>query len=92
MVAGKLLHVKQVCSCSYLFIGIESHTYLSVLDFGVADEIGHGRHYLCYSCFVVSSQQGVSVCHDEIFAHVIFQFGELLYRCDDVLLSIQYDV
>ena len=90
--AAELVDVEFVGSAAYLFVGIEGYTYGAVLDFGVVQEVFYGGDDLGYACFVVGSEEGVTVGDDEVFADVGFEFGVSVDFGDDVLLCVEDDV
>ena len=90
--ATKFLHVKLVRTESDFFVGIETYTHFSVFDFGMRQEIFHGRNDFSNTCFVVCTKKGVSVCYDDVFSHVAKEFGKLFHTCHDACFCIQYNV
>ena len=90
--ATEPLHVEPVGPHADFLVGVEGDAHSSVLHFGVLLQPGHGRHYLGNAGLVVGPQQRRPVRHDEVFAHVLLQFGELADACHDALLFVQHDV
>ena len=90
--ATEFLHVEEVCSRTDFLVGVECNTYLAVLDFGMLHEVGHGGHYFGDARFVVGTQQGMAVGDYEVLSHVCLKLGELLHRCDDAFVGVEYDV
>ena len=76
-VGTKQVDVKLVCALAYLLVWIEGYAYVAVLDFGVLLKILYRRDDFGYAGFVVSSEQSVSVGHNEVLALVVEQFGKL---------------
>ena len=77
--ASEFLYVEMVGTHANLLIGIERHTYLTVLDVLVGFQKYHGLHNLGYTSLVVGTQQGVSVRHNQVLARMLQQFGELTW-------------
>ena len=71
-------------------VGIEPHTNVSVLDFVMVAQIAHGLDNLRNAGFVVRAQQCGAVGHDQVFTHMLLQFGKLLHRRHDAVA--QHDV
>ena len=81
--AAELLDIEVVGAHANLLVGIESHAYVTVLHLLMVAQPAHGLYDLGNASLVVGSQQGCSVGHDEVFAHVIEQLGELLGTADN---------
>ena len=83
--AAKLLHVKVVCTHADFLVGVESHADVSMLYFVVVAQPAHGLYDFGNARLVVSTQQGVPVGHDQVFALVSEQFWKFLGRRHDTL-------
>ena len=83
--ASELLHVEVVGAHSDLLVGVEGYAYVAVLHLLVIPQPAHRLHNLRYARLVVSSQQRVSVSHDQVLAHMAQQLREFLRTADDAL-------
>lgn len=59
-------------------VRIETYADISVLDFIVVAQIAHSLYDFCDARLVVSTQQGSTVCHDDILSLVSLQLWESL--------------
>lgn len=91
-VGTKQVDVKLVCALAYLLVWIEGYAYVAMLDFGVLLKILYCRDDFSYAGLVVSSEQSVSVGHDEILALIVEQFGKLGGREYDAVGLVERDV
>ena len=57
-------------SAAYLLIRREPDTHLAVLDLRMCQQVLHRRYDLCDTGFVVGSQQGCMVGHDNVLPFV----------------------
>ena len=69
--ASKLLYIEVMGAHTDFFIGVESHSDLAVLNLFVFLQINHGLYDFGNTRLVVCTEQSVSVCHNEVFAHVL---------------------
>ena len=83
--AAELLDVEVVGAHAYLLVGVEGDAYLAVLDVGVLLQVDHGLYDLGDAGLVVGAEQRVAVGDDEVFAHVLQEFGKFLGRHGDAL-------
>ena len=81
--AAELLHIEVVRAHAYLLVRVEAHADISVLYLLMVAQVAHRLHYLGYSCLVVGAQQRCAVGNDEVLAHMMQQFGELLRTAHD---------
>ena len=84
-VTAELLHIKVMGTHADLLVGVEGDADVAVLHFRVVSQPAHRLDNLCDARLVISTQERVAVSHDEVFAHVQQQLGELLGRHDDLL-------
>ena len=68
--------IEFMCSLADFFIGVEGYADVAVFDFRVFDEVVNGCDYFGDSGFVIGSEEGVAVGHDEVLTFVVEQFGE----------------
>ena len=90
--ATKFLDIKLMRAESDFFIGIETYTHFSVFDFGMRQEIFHGRNNFSNTCFVVCAKKGVSVGDNDVFSHVAKEFGEFFHTRHDAGFCIKHNV
>ena len=82
-VAAKLLYVEMMCTHTDFLVRIETYADISVLDFVVVAQIAHSLYDFSDARLVVSTQQGSTVCHDDILSLVSLQLWESLNARDD---------
>ena len=66
-----------MCSHANLLVWVEGDAHFAMLDFGMLLQVHHGRDDFGDTCFVVSTEQGGAIGHDEVFAHVVEELGEV---------------
>ena len=81
--APELLHIEMMCAHTDLLIRIEAHTNVAVLNLRMVAEIAHCLHDLSHTRLVVSPEQRGAVSHNQVFALVLQQLREFLWRGDD---------
>ncbi len=91
-VAAEALHVEFVCAQTDFLVGIEAHADVAVLDFGMMDEIVHGRYDFGDACLVIGAEECVAVGDDDVLALVARQFGEVGRREGDARGRVEHDV
>ncbi len=91
-VGAESFDIKLVCPLADFLVGVESHAYFPVLDFGMLLQVYHSRDDFGYAGFVVGPEEGRAVCHDEVLAQVIEQFRELRGGEYDVVCFVEGDV
>ena len=77
-VAAKLLYVEMMCTHTDFFVRIETYADVAVLDFVVVAQIAHSLYDFSDARLVVGTQQGSTVCHDDILSLVSLQLWESL--------------
>ena len=77
-VAAKLLYIEMMRTHTDFLVRIETYADISVLDFIVVAQIAHSLYDFCDARLVVSTQQGSTVCHDDILSLVSLQLRESL--------------
>ena len=77
---------------SNFFIGIETYTHFSVFDFGMRQEVLHGRNNFSNTCFVVCTKKGVSVSDNDVFSHVAKEFWEFFHTRHNAGFCIKHNV
>ena len=90
-VGAKPFHVEVVGSLTYLFIGGESDAYLAMLDFGVGEEVLHGRYDFGHAGFVVGTQQCLAIGDDEVLPDVVQQLGKLVGAQCHIVFGAEHD-
>ncbi len=87
-VAAKLLYIEvMVHPYPISSSGLKPTRMSPVLDFIVVAEIAHSLYDFSDARLVVSTQQGSTVCHDDILSLVSLQLWEFLNAGDDALGS-----
>ena len=89
-VATKLLYIEVMGTHTDFLIRIEAHTDVAMLDFLMVAEVAHGLYDFSDTCLVVCTEQGCTVCNDDIFTLVSLEFGEFLNAADDAWT--QFDI
>ncbi len=90
-VGAKFLHVEVMRAQSNLLVGIEADANVAVLHLGVLLQPFHGGENLGDTSLVVGTEQRSAVGDDELLAHIVVKFGELLRVEDDALLLVEHD-
>ena len=75
-VAAKFLYVEMMCTHTDFLVRIETYSDVAVLDFIVVAQIAHSLYDFSDARLVVSTQQGSTVCYDDILALVSLQLRE----------------
>ena len=78
--ASELLHIEVVCSHTDFLVRVEAHAYIAVLNLVVVAQPAHCLHDFRDTGLVVSSEQRMSVGHDQVFSLVLQQLREFLRR------------
>ena len=76
--AAEFTHVEMVGTPSDFLVGIEGDADLAVLNLLMVAQVAHGLHDFGNAGLVVGTEQGGSVGHNQILAHVLQQFREFL--------------
>ena len=77
-VAAKLLYIEMMRTHTDFLVRIETYADISVLDFVMVAQITHSLYDFSDARLVVSTQQGSTVCHDDILSLVSLQLWESL--------------
>ena len=77
-VAAKLLYIEMMRTHTDFLVRIETNADISVLDFVVVAQIAHSLYDFSDARLVVSTQQGSTVCHDDILSLVSLQLWKSL--------------
>ncbi|OPZ95448.1 MAG: hypothetical protein BWY72_02106 [Bacteroidetes bacterium ADurb.Bin416] len=85
-------HVEVIGALSDFLIGRETDANGTMFDFGMSQEVFHGRDNLCQTGFVVGAQQGFTIGTDQILSLVKQEFGKFSGRQHHTGLRIQQDV
>ena len=86
------LHVELVSPLANLLVGVEGHPYLAVLDFGVGQQVLHGRYNLGHTGLVVGTEQCLAIGHNQVLPYVVQQFGKLRRLQHHILLGTQHNI
>lgn len=74
------------------FVGIEADTYLAMFYFRMLLQVGYGRNDFGNTSLVISSQQSLSVGHEQILALMVKQLRELRRRQYYIIFGTEHDV
>ena len=77
-----------MCTHTNLLIGIKGYVDITVFNFFMVAQIAHRLHNLSNAGFVVGTQQGVTVCHNQIFTDMVQQLRKFPRTTDDTLRQL----
>ena len=89
-VAPKLLYIEVMGTHTDFLIRIEAHTDVAMLDFLMVAEVAHGLYDFSDTCLVICTEQGSTVCHDDVLTLVSLELREFLDAADDS--RAQFDI
>ena len=81
-----------VCALSDLLVRRESDANLAVLNLGMLQQVLARTHDLCNSGFVVRTEQGLTVGHDDILSLITQNLWILGRLENDVLCLVEHDI
>ena len=82
-VAAELLYIEVMGAHADFLVWIEAHADVSVLDFLMVAEVAHCLYDFSDARLVVCTEQGSSICYDDVLALVRLEFREFFYAGDD---------
>ena len=91
-IGSKSFHVEMIGAFTDFFVGREAYANFSMLNFGMIDQIFHGRHNFCDTGFIVGTQKRLTVGADNILSHKLQNFRKLLGTENDIFFGIQHNI
>ena len=90
--AAELRHIELMGTHADFLVRIKADADFAVLDFGMLFQIDHRGDDFGDARLVVGTEQGLAIGHNQVFALMVEQFGELGGGKDDILFGAKRDV